>query len=139
MRCDTVPDPDHGVIRARDQRSTLRVHGLARESESEGYNICGFRYGTLHPNEWMVFGAHFDVAPPINALALDPHVTGVQTYGMRVGAYDNTAGTSMVLEVAEAMANVAAPYHGLLPLVRGGRREARKRLLDRLLRLRGQP
>lgn len=73
----------------------------------EGYNICGFRYGTLHPNEWMVFGAHFDVAPPINALALDPHVTGVRTYGTRVGAYDNTAGTSMVLEVAEAMANVA--------------------------------
>jgi len=73
----------------------------------EGYNICGFRYGTLFPNEWMVFGAHFDVAPPINALALDPHVTGVRTYGTRVGAYDNTAGTSMVLEVAEAMANAA--------------------------------
>ena len=73
----------------------------------EGYNICGFRYGTLFPNEWMVFGAHFDVAPPINALALDPHVTGQRTYGTRVGAYDNTAGTSMVLEVAEAMANAA--------------------------------
>jgi hypothetical protein len=55
----------------------------------------------------MVFGAHFDIAPPVNALALDPHVTGVRTYGTRVGAYDNTAGTSMVLEVAEAMANAA--------------------------------
>ena len=73
----------------------------------EGYNICGFRFGSVFPNEWMVFGAHFDVAPPINALALDPHVTGVRTYGTRVGAYDNTAGTSMVLEVAEAMANAA--------------------------------
>ena len=73
----------------------------------EGYNICGFRYGSVVPNEWMVFGAHFDIAPPVNALALDPHVTGVRTYGTRVGAYDNTAGTSMVLEVAEAMANAA--------------------------------
>ena len=71
----------------------------------ESYNICGFRYGSEFPNEWMVFGAHFDVAPPANALLLDPHTTGVRTYGTRVGAYDNTAGTSMVLTVAEAMAN----------------------------------
>ena len=34
----------------------------------ESYNICGFRYGSEVPNEWMVFGAHFDVAPPANAL-----------------------------------------------------------------------
>ena len=34
---------------------------------------------------------------------LDPHIFG-RTYGTRVGAYDNTAGTSMVLTVAEAMA-----------------------------------
>lgn len=71
----------------------------------ESYNICGFRTGTVYPNEWMVFGAHFDVAPPANALLLDPHVTGTRTYGTRVGAYDNTAGTSMVLTVAEAMAD----------------------------------
>mgnify|MGYP003328743737 FL=1 len=71
----------------------------------EAYNICGFRYGMESPNEWMVFGAHFDVAPPANLIADDPHITGVRTYGTRVGAYDNTAGTSMVLTVAEAMAN----------------------------------
>ncbi|MEK9651869.1 MAG: M20/M25/M40 family metallo-hydrolase [Poseidonia sp.] len=71
----------------------------------EAYNICGFRYGTEVPNEWMVFGAHFDIAPPANLIADDPHVTGQRTYGTRVGAYDNTAGTSMVLTVAEAMAN----------------------------------
>ena len=73
----------------------------------EAYNICGFRYGEEFPNEWMVFGAHFDIAPPVNMLADDPHVTGQRTYGTRVGAYDNTAGTSMVLTVAEAMADVA--------------------------------
>ena len=70
----------------------------------EAYNICGYRYGEVNPDKWMVFGAHFDIAPPINGAVLDPHVFG-RTYGTRVGAYDNTAGTSMVLTVAEAMAN----------------------------------
>ena len=78
---------------------------LLDNQNPEAYNICGFRYGSEFPDEWMVFGAHFDIAPPANALLLDPHVTGVRTYGTRVGAYDNTAGTSMVLTVAEAMAN----------------------------------
>ncbi len=71
----------------------------------ESYNICGFRYGNEVPDEWMVFGAHFDVAPPANALLLDPHITGTRTYGTGVGAYDNSAGTSMVLTVAEAMSS----------------------------------
>ena len=74
----------------------------------EAYNICGYRYGTLYPDEWLVFGAHFDVAPPTNAGLLDPHVTGSRSYGTRVGAYDNTAGTSMVLNVAEAMSDFAS-------------------------------
>jgi len=71
----------------------------------EAYNICGYRWGNVTPDEWLVFGAHFDVAPPANGVIplLDPHVTGTRTYGTRVGAYDNTAGTSMVLETARAM------------------------------------
>lgn len=69
----------------------------------EAYNICGYRFGEVNPDKWMVFGAHFDIAPPINGGMLDPHIFG-RTYGTRVGAYDNTAGTSMVLTVAEAMA-----------------------------------
>ena len=74
----------------------------------EAYNICGFRYGTLYADEWLVFGAHFDIAPPTNAGLADPHDTGSRTYGTRYGAYDNTAGTSMVLATAEAMADM--PY-----------------------------
>ena len=70
----------------------------------EAYNICGYRFGEVDPNKWMVFGAHFDIAPPVNGGMLDPHIFG-RTYGTRVGAYDNTAGTGMVLTVAEAMAN----------------------------------
>ena len=69
----------------------------------EAYNICGYRFGEVDPDKWMVFGAHFDIAPPVNGGMLDPHIFG-RTYGTRVGAYDNTAGTSMVLTVAEAMA-----------------------------------
>jgi acetylornithine deacetylase/succinyl-diaminopimelate desuccinylase-like protein len=56
-------------------------------------------------NEWLVFGAHFDVAPPVNGVLLDPHIIGERTYGTRVGAYDNTAGTSMVMETAKALAD----------------------------------
>jgi hypothetical protein len=70
----------------------------------EAYNICGYRFGEVDPDKWMVFGAHFDIAPPVNGGMLDPHIFG-RTYGTRVGAYDNTAGTAMVLTVAEAMAN----------------------------------
>ena len=69
----------------------------------EAYNICGYRWGEVDPDKWMVFGAHFDIAPPANGGMLDPHIFG-RTYGTRVGAYDNTAGTSMVLTVADAMA-----------------------------------
>ena len=36
---------------------------------------------------------------------LDPHVIGMRSYGTRVGAYDNSAGTSMVLETARALAD----------------------------------
>jgi len=71
----------------------------------EAYNVCAYKWGSETPNEWLVFGAHFDVAPPANAVLLDPHVTGSRTYGTRVGAYDNTAGTSMVLETAKVLAN----------------------------------
>ena len=28
-------------------------------------NICGYKDGTLAPDEWLVFGAHFDIAPPV--------------------------------------------------------------------------
>ena len=71
----------------------------------EAYNVCAYKWGTETPNDWLVFGAHFDVAPPANLVLLDPHTTGSRTYGTRVGAYDNTAGTSMVLETARVLAD----------------------------------
>ena len=72
----------------------------------ESYNICAYKWGEVFENEWLVFGAHFDVAPPANLVLLDPHVTGMRTYGTRVGAYDNSAGTSMVLETAKVLSEI---------------------------------
>ena len=69
----------------------------------ESYNVCAYKWGSETPDEWLVFGAHFDVAPPANLVLLDPHITGTRTYGTRVGAYDNSAGTSMVIETARAL------------------------------------
>ena len=77
---------------------------IFRVQNPEAYNICAYKWGSESINEWLVFGAHFDVAPPANAVILDPHTTGSRSYGTRVGAYDNTAGTSMVLETARVLA-----------------------------------
>ena len=93
-------------LRVEAQR--FAITDINNNFNPEAYNICGFRDGTQYPNEWLVFGAHFDIAPPGSLGAVDPHVTGFRTYGTRVGAYDNTAGTAMVLAAGEAMAGM--PY-----------------------------
>ena len=87
------------------ERHRFEFTDIFGKQNPESYNICGYRWGNVEPNEWLVFGAHFDIAPPANAVLLDPHITGSRTYGTRVGAYDNSAGTSMVLETAKMMSN----------------------------------
>ncbi len=70
-------------------------------------NVCGYKDGTVFPDEWLVFGAHFDIAPYATPTSLLPGLeqTG---YGTRTGAYDNSAGTSMVLTTAGALADFDA-------------------------------
>lgn len=65
-------------------------------------NICGYKDGSTFENEWLVFGAHFDIAPYATPTSLLPGLeqTG---YGTRTGAYDNTAGTAMVLTTAKVL------------------------------------
>ncbi len=70
----------------------------------EAYNICGFKTGSIYPDEWLVFGAHFDIAPLVVPTA--PDLGTPRGYGTFTGAYDNTAGSSMVLTVAEAMSKL---------------------------------
>ena len=67
-------------------------------------NICGYKDGTVYPDEWIVFGGHFDIAPPV-AYTPGPDIPG---YGTRTGAYDNSAGSSMVLTTAGALADFDA-------------------------------
>jgi len=70
-------------------------------------NICGYKDGTVFPDEWLVFGGHFDIAPYATPTSLLPGLeqTG---YGTRTGAYDNTAGSAMVLTTAGALASFDA-------------------------------
>ena len=71
------------------------------EANPEAYNICAYKEGYEFPDEWMVIGAHFDIAPIIAPTPVD--MGAPRGYGTRVGAYDNTVGTSVVLTMAEAM------------------------------------
>lgn len=70
-------------------------------------NICAYKDGTTFPDEWLVFGAHFDLAPYLTPTSLLPgqEETG---FGTRTGAYDNTAGTAMVLTTASVLADFDA-------------------------------
>ena len=66
-------------------------------------NICGYKDGSVYPDEWLIFGAHFDIAPPV---AYTP--VALPGYGTRHGAYDNAAGSSMVLTTASVLAEFDA-------------------------------
>lgn len=71
-------------------------------------NICGYKTGTVYPDEWLVFGAHFDIAPYATPpTAIIPGLEQ-QGYGTRTGAYDNAAGSSMVLTTASVLAEFDA-------------------------------
>ena len=70
-------------------------------------NICGYKDGTMFPDEWLVFGGHFDIAPYASPLGIIPG-TEQSGYGTRTGAYDNTAGSAMVLTTAGALASFDA-------------------------------
>ena len=74
------------------------------EQMPEAYNICAYKEGYEYPDEWMVIGAHFDIAPMV--APTDPSSGTPRGYGTRVGAYDNTVGTSVVLNMAEAMFDI---------------------------------
>jgi len=86
----------------------LEGYGLRTETQrfqsgtAWAVNICGYKDGLVAPDEWLVFGAHFDIAPPL-VMTPGPDIPG---YGTRVGAYDNTAGTSMILETAESLSKI---------------------------------
>ena len=74
------------------------------ESNPEAYNICAYKQGYEFPDEWMVIGSHFDIAPMV--VINDPSSGTPRGYGTRVGAYDNTVGTSVNLNMAQALFDI---------------------------------
>ena len=74
------------------------------ESNPEAFNICAYKVGTVFPDEWMVIGSHFDIAPYV--VPADPSQGTPRGYGTRTGAYDNTVGVSVNLNMAEALFDI---------------------------------
>ena len=84
---------------------SVEVHRF-QSNTAWAVNICGYKIGSVYPNEWLIFGAHFDIAPPV---AYTPGAqVGIPGYGTRHGAYDNAAGSSMVLTTASVLAEFDA-------------------------------
>lgn len=71
------------------------------EQNPEAFNICAYKPGYEFPDEWMVIGSHFDIAPYV--IPADPSSGTPRGYGTRTGAYDNTVGVSVNLNMAEAL------------------------------------
>ena len=70
------------------------IHNYRTSSSPRAENVCGYKEGTLYPNEWLVLGAHLDVAEPGSGPG----------GGTSVGAHDNKAGVALVLEAARGLA-----------------------------------
>ena len=84
---------------------SVEVHRF-QSNTAWAVNICGYKTGSVYPDEWLIFVAHFDIAPPV---AYTPGAeVGVPGYGTRHGAYDNAAGSSMVLSTASVLAEFDA-------------------------------
>ena len=71
-----------------------QIHNYRTSSSPRAENVCGYKTGTLYPDEWLVLGAHLDVAEPGSGPG----------GGTSVGAHDNKAGVAVVLEAARGLA-----------------------------------
>jgi hypothetical protein len=72
-----------------------QVHRYTLSASPGAVNVCGYKTGTTLPDEWLVLGAHLDIAE----IGTGPGG------GTHIGAHDNTAGVAMVLEAARALAD----------------------------------
>ena len=71
-----------------------QIHRYELSSSPYAVNVCGYRTGAVYPNEWLVLGAHLDIAEPGSPPGGGTHI----------GAHDNTAGVAMALAAAGALA-----------------------------------
>ncbi|MDP6011734.1 MAG: M28 family peptidase [Candidatus Poseidoniaceae archaeon] len=70
-----------------------QIHRYPFSSTPAAVNICGYKTGSTHPDEWLVLGAHLDIA----------EIGSGPGGGTHIGAHDNTAGVAMVLEAARGL------------------------------------
>ncbi|CAI8268203.1 MAG: Leupeptin-inactivating enzyme 1 [Chloroflexota bacterium] len=70
-----------------------QIHNYRTSSSPRAENVCGYMPGTLYPDEWLVLGAHLDLAEPGSG--------GGE--GTSVGAHDNKAGVALILEAARGL------------------------------------
>ncbi len=71
-----------------------QVHRYWISDFSYAVNVCGYKEGTMFPDEWLVLGAHLDIAEPGSPPG----------GGSQIGAHDNGAGVALVLEAARGLA-----------------------------------
>jgi Zn-dependent M28 family amino/carboxypeptidase len=76
---------------ALNAKASFNVKQTIRDVQSK--NVVAKLEGSKHPDEYIVYTAHWD------HLGKDPNLPGDQIYN---GALDNASGTSAVLEIAEA-------------------------------------
>jgi hypothetical protein len=69
------------------------IHRYWISDFSYAVNVCGYKTGAVFPDEWLVLGAHLDVAEPGSPPG----------GGTRIGAHDNGAGVALVLEAARGL------------------------------------
>ena len=70
-----------------------QIHRYEASSSPFAVNVCGYKTGTLFPDEWLVLGAHLDIA----------EVGSGPGGGTHIGAHDNGAGVAMMLEAASGL------------------------------------
>ena len=101
-------DLDSLKTRARDPKfrafamagATLTAAGDLRATPVTSHNVVGILPGATHPDEYVLYGAHWDANGQNGPVAGD---------GIRNGAIDNATGTAELLEVARAFAHGKRP------------------------------
>ena len=71
-----------------------QIHRYVGSPSPFAVNVCGYKEGTLYPDEWLVLGAHLDIA----------EIGSGPGGGTHIGAHDNGAGVAMMLEAARGLA-----------------------------------
>ncbi|MEP6511337.1 MAG: M28 family metallopeptidase [Dokdonella sp.] len=83
-----------------DLGATLSTHFKNTVTHSSSENVLGLLPGSTHPDEVIVYSAHWD------HFGKDPHLVGDQIYN---GAIDNGTGVAALIEIAEAFTHQQPP------------------------------